>query len=161
MTMASSWSYVPNDVYKPTEELIEKLVEIVSKGGNYLLNIGPGPDGEFDPIAYERLKEIGGWMKRNGEAIYGSRMYTRHAETKGVHYTRAKDNKTIYVFLSDFPTGPIDLPLLAANDRLRVTMPGSNKKLSWKRKSDKITLTIPAGMKQLSNFVWVLKVQLQ
>lgn len=42
MTMAGSWSYVPNDKYKPTDELIEKLVDIVSKGGNFLLNIGPG-----------------------------------------------------------------------------------------------------------------------
>ncbi|MEZ4894644.1 MAG: alpha-L-fucosidase [Saprospiraceae bacterium] len=47
MTMAGSWSYVPNDRYKPTEELIKKLVDIVSKGGNYLLNIGPSPEGDL------------------------------------------------------------------------------------------------------------------
>ena len=45
MTMANSWSYVPNDVYKPAGELIRKLVDIVSKGGNYLLNIGPSRKG--------------------------------------------------------------------------------------------------------------------
>ncbi|HRD44147.1 MAG TPA: alpha-L-fucosidase, partial [Ferruginibacter sp.] len=47
MTMANSWSYVPKDVYKPTDELIEKLVDVVSKGGNFLLNIGPSPEGTF------------------------------------------------------------------------------------------------------------------
>jgi alpha-L-fucosidase len=47
MTMATSWSYVPNDQYKPANEIIEILVDIVSKGGNYLLNIGPGPDGDL------------------------------------------------------------------------------------------------------------------
>mgnify|MGYP000371154230 CR=1 FL=1 len=67
MTMANSWSYVPNDQYKSANELIEKLVDIVSKGGNYLLNIAPSPDGEFDVTAYERLKEIGNWIKINGE----------------------------------------------------------------------------------------------
>ena len=56
MTMGNSWSYVPGDVYKPANEIIEKLVDIVSKGGNYLLNIGPGPDGELDPVAYQKAK---------------------------------------------------------------------------------------------------------
>ena len=49
------------------------LVEVVCKGGNYLLNIGPSPDGEFADSAYQRLREIGDWMKVNGEAIYGTK----------------------------------------------------------------------------------------
>src|SRR4029079_10730137 len=103
MTMATSWSYVPNDTYKPANEIIEKLVDIVSKGGNYLLNIGPGPDGEFDPVAYQRLKEIGTWMNVNGEAIYGTRMYTVFKEGEKIRFTQSKDGKTRYVFLFDFP----------------------------------------------------------
>lgn len=159
MTMAGSWSYVPNDVYKPTEEIIEKLVDIVSKGGNYLLNIGPGPDGELDPVAYRRLEEIGGWMKQNGEAIYGTRMYPGQAGNTGIHYTRSKDKKTTWVFLSDFPEEKITLPGFAFTNKSTVTMPGSGKILSWKRKGDNIEMMIPAGMKQLTNYVWVLKVK--
>jgi alpha-L-fucosidase len=58
MTMGNSWSYVPNDAYKPAITIIHNLVDIVAKGGNYLLNIGPSPEGDYDPAAYERLKEI-------------------------------------------------------------------------------------------------------
>ena len=73
MTMASSWSYVPGDIYKPTCKIIHMLVDIVCKGGNYLLNIGPSPEGELADSAYARLREIGDWMKINGVAIYKSR----------------------------------------------------------------------------------------
>jgi alpha-L-fucosidase len=70
MTMGNSWSFVPNDTYKSPRQLIQLLVKIVSRGGNFLLNIGPGPNGDFDPVAYERLKAIGDWMKINSVGIY-------------------------------------------------------------------------------------------
>jgi len=70
MTLGNSWSYVPNDEYKSSRKVIHLLTEIVSKNGNLLLNIGPGPDGEWDPNAYARLEDIGKWMQVNGEAIY-------------------------------------------------------------------------------------------
>lgn len=72
MTMANSWSYVPNDQYKSTAKILENLCLIVSRGGNYLLNIAPNAQGEWDPVAYQRLSEIGSWMKTNGTAIYGT-----------------------------------------------------------------------------------------
>jgi len=70
MTLGNSWSYVPNDQYKSSRKVIHLLTEIVSKNGNLLLNIGPGPDGEWDPNAYARLEQIGKWINVNGEAIY-------------------------------------------------------------------------------------------
>ena len=73
MPMASSWSYVPNDTYKSPRVLIHMLADVVSKGGNLLLNIGPGPDGAWHDAAYDRLAALGAWMKVNGEAIYGTR----------------------------------------------------------------------------------------
>jgi len=73
MTMANSWSYVPGDQYKSTATLLKNLCLIVSRGGNFLLNIAPDPQGRFDSIAYQRLEEIGAWMQINGEAIYNSR----------------------------------------------------------------------------------------
>lgn len=72
MTMGDSWSYVPNDNYKSAKTLITNLCLIVSRGGNYLLNVAPDANGEWDSIAYKRLEEIGAWMKINSEAIYGS-----------------------------------------------------------------------------------------
>ena len=156
--MATSWSYVPNDTYKPAEEIIEKLVDIVSKGGNYLLNIGPGPDGQLDPNAYIRLKQIGAWMKINGEAIYGSRMYAVNNESDSIHFTQSKDKKMQFVFLSSFPDKKVLLTKLAIENNATIKMLGSNKKLTWKRKGSVVEIEIPAAMKKLTDYVWVLKV---
>ena len=95
MTMAGSWSYVPDDRYKPARILIHHLIDIVSKGGNYLLNIGPGPDGTWHDTAYIRLQEIGEWMDINGEAIYGSRPI-QPSEYQNLRFTSNPDG-TIYV----------------------------------------------------------------
>jgi len=100
MTMATSWSFVPNDTYKPTRVLVQNLVDIVSKGGNYLLNIGPGPDGLWSDTAYSRLHEIGRWMKLNGEAIYGSRPVYPFAYEK-LRFTSLPDGTVYLIYLPD------------------------------------------------------------
>ena len=64
MTMATSWSYVPNDVYKPARTLVHLLSKIVSRGGNFLLNVGPSPEGTLDDTAYARMAELGDWIDR-------------------------------------------------------------------------------------------------
>ncbi len=159
MPMATSWSYVPGDVYKPTEEIIEKLVDIVSKGGNYLLNIGPGPDGELDPVAYARLKEIGAWMKINGQAIYGTRMCNAGNAQTGIHFTRSKNDKTHFIFLSDFPAGKLVLNQIPVDDHATIKMLGAAKKLSWKKVAGNIEIDIPQALKTVGDHVWVLKVE--
>lgn len=90
MTMANSWSYVPGDHYKSSTELIHLLCRIVSRGGNFLLNVGPSPEGEWADEAYQRLSDIGKWMKVNGEAIYKSRP-VEPFERDGSVYTRVDD----------------------------------------------------------------------
>jgi alpha-L-fucosidase len=159
MTMGNSWSYVPNDVYKPAGEIVEKLVDIVSKGGNYLLNIGPGPDGELDPAAYQRLKEIGAWMRTNGEAIYGSRMFTVFGEGEKIRFTQSKDGHTRYVFLLDFPKEPLLLTKIPFSKNARLQMLGSTGKLKWKMTSQGVEVNLPADLKKASDYVWVLKVE--
>jgi alpha-L-fucosidase len=158
MTMATSWSHVPNDVYKPTNELIEKLVDIVSKGGNFLLNIGPRPDGEFDDTAYQRLADIGAWMGVNSEAIYNTRMYNIFGEGDNIRYTQSKDGKTQYVFLFNFPAGKVKVSKLAPAPKATVQMLGSTKALKWKAVPDGVEIDVPASLQQLTNHVWVLKV---
>ena len=158
MTMAGSWSFVPNDVYKPTNEIIEKLVDIVSKGGNYLLNIGPSPEGELDPVAYERLKEIGAWMKINSEAIYSARMFSFFGEGDKIRFTQSKDGKTKYIFLFDFPQDKIVLTKFPLVKGQTVEMLGTDKKLSWKQTGQGIEISTPVALKSITNHVWVLKV---
>ncbi len=159
MTMASSWSYVPGDVYKPANELVEKLVDIVSKGGNYLLNIGPSPDGTFADTAYTRLREIGAWIKVNGEAIYGSRMYSVFSEGKNIRFTQSKDGKTRYVFLFEFPEQPVVLTKMTAVKGQKLSLLGSGKPLSWKQNEQGLEITVPAASKVVTDYVWVIKVE--
>ena len=95
MTMGDSWSWVENDRYKSTKQLIHTLIDVVAKGGNYLLNVGPDADGELPEAAVLRMREIGAWLKANGQAIYGTRpLYPYSAGNK--RYTQSKDGKRKY-----------------------------------------------------------------
>ncbi len=74
MTMNDTWGYKSDDLnFKSTETLIRNLVDITSKGGNYLLNIGPDSKGNVPPAEAERLQQVGKWIAVNGEAIYGTK----------------------------------------------------------------------------------------
>ncbi len=73
MTINETWAYNPRDrAYKSSGELIATLAEVVAKGGTFLLNVGPTPDGEIPPEFASRLRVIGSWLDRNGESIYGA-----------------------------------------------------------------------------------------
>jgi len=73
MTMNHTWGYKSyDDDWKSTEDLLHKLIDIASKGGNFLLNVGPKPDGTIPQASIDRLAEIGGWMDINSESIYGT-----------------------------------------------------------------------------------------
>ena len=73
MTMNTTWGFNKHDLaWKSDETLIRNLVDIASKGGNYLLNIGPTGDGSVPPESVKALRAIGAWIKVNGESIYGT-----------------------------------------------------------------------------------------
>lgn len=159
MTMANSWSYVPNDHYKSSDTLITNLVDVVSKGGNFLLNIGPAPDGTLDPKAYQRLEDIARWMDKNGEAIYGTRMFDVFGETNGIRYTRSKDQKTLYVFFPDAPTGKVNLDHVPYLNGYKATLLGSNKTIKTTNSTGKTTLQFPKNIQQIGEYVWVVKLE--
>ena len=75
-----SWGYVDNDTFKSPEFLIHQLADIVSKNGNLLLNVGPRADGTIPDEAQKVLREIGAWLKTNGEAIYETRPWQVYCE---------------------------------------------------------------------------------
>jgi len=100
MTMGDSWSYVPNDNYKSTNKLIHLLVDIVSKGGNFLLNVAPDANGELPVAAVERMKEIGYWLDINGEAIYGTRPISPYKDNK-LCFTQSKTGEIYGIYLLD------------------------------------------------------------
>jgi alpha-L-fucosidase len=154
MTMGDSWSFVPNDRYKSANELIHLLVKIVSRGGNFLLNIGPGPDGDWAPDAYDRLEKIGAWMKINGEGIYASQSVAPYS-AKNIFYTRSKDKPVIYAFwLSDkeevtLPAA-LEIPLEKAGKVKGVRLLGRREKLNWRYANHTLHLEIPAAIRQNS-----------
>jgi alpha-L-fucosidase len=97
ITMGNSWSYVPDDHYKSSKDLVRLLIRIVSRGGNLLLNIGPSPKGDFSDTAYLRLKEIGEWMDINQSAIYGTAPLSPY-EIEGSVFVQSKDLAKKYLF---------------------------------------------------------------
>lgn len=118
-TMNGSWGFKKNDtLWKSSRTLVRELIDIASKGGNYLLNIGPEPDGNFPQPCIERLREIGQWMKINGKAIYGTTAspFITNFEwgrcTKNVN----KNNTTLYLHVFELPQdGKLFLPGLSNN----------------------------------------------
>ena len=106
MTMNNTWGYRASDEnWKPAEQLIRNLIDIASKGGNYLLNVGPTSEGVIPEPSVERLKAIGRWMAVNGEAIYGttaSPFKERFAWGRCTKKVSA-DGTTLYLHVFEWP----------------------------------------------------------
>jgi alpha-L-fucosidase len=163
MTMASSWSYTPGDRYKSTRRIIHALADIVSKGGNYLLNIGPGPDGDFDTTAYRRLAEIGQWMDVNAEAIYGTRPVPPYKREKAC-YT-AKGNCLYGIYLADeneVLLKEVALKGIRVPETVVVTLLGIKGKCRWETAVDGIVIKIPAAARKTSlpSYAWTFGITL-
>ena len=105
--------------YLSAKELLVTLCELVSKGGNFLLNVGPAADGTIPVIMEERLLQMGAWLDVNGEAIYGTRIYTK-APQQGVYYTQ-KD-KAVYAISDRFPFGALTLTQIPYAPDARATL---------------------------------------
>jgi len=148
LTMGDQWSYKPGDRYKSTRKLVHLLVDVVSKGGNLLLNVGPNADGEFPAPAVRRLGEIGDWMAVNAEAIHGTRpispykvgriCLTRKGRTVHAIYLTRRDEKA--------PPARIALPLLPLAAGSEVHMLGVAKALRWRRTDGGIVVDVPAAV---------------
>lgn len=107
MTINDTWGYKPHDLnFKSSTELIRNLVDIVSKGGNYLLNVGPRPDGSIPQPLIERLEDIGDWMDVNSESIYGTIASPFASALPWGRVTRKDDGGetvTLYLHVFDWP----------------------------------------------------------
>ncbi len=152
MSMASSWSYSATDTYKSTNKLIHTLADVVSKGGNLLLNVGPGSDGELHPDAYNRMKEIGEWMKINEKAIYQTRPVAPYKNGK-VRFTRLPDGTIFAIYLADKDETQIPSAIELGNiQHLKagnIRMLGSKYNVKLKKtESGKWEINIPKDLQQ-------------
>ncbi|MBN1362267.1 MAG: alpha-L-fucosidase [Sedimentisphaerales bacterium] len=116
MTMNDTWGFKSYDEnWKSTEDLLRKLADIASKGGNFLLNVGPTPEGLIPAASVQRLEAMGKWMAVNRESIYGTTASPIGAPAWG--RCTAKDDR-LYLHVFDWPTdGQLDVPLAQASVR--------------------------------------------
>lgn len=151
MTLGESWSYVPNDRYKPARQVVQMLVDVVAKGGNYLLNVGPQPDGRLPAEAVSRLQQIGAWMRVNGEAIYGSRAVAPYRVGKfAFTRTRHGDVHAIYLPGEQEQRLParLEIPGPAPRAGAQLALLGSDAPLAWSRQGERTVVQVPEAVRQ-------------
>lgn len=163
ITLGTSWSYVPNDKYKSSREVIHMLTSIISRNGSLLLNIGPSPEGDWDPKAYESLAQISQWMQVNEEAVFeteadpalagtGQWVYTRKGNVVYAIY-QAKESETTMAASIDIPN-PLNLAVEG------ISLLGSAAKLKMKQANGLLQVSFPknAGLQPPAKEAWVFKI---
>jgi alpha-L-fucosidase len=162
-----SWGYIVNDTYKSAETMVHQLIDIVSKNGNLLVNVGPRSDGTIPKQVQTTLQDIGSWLKMNGEAIYGTRPWIKFGEgpTEIVqgpfHDTDIKPftpqdfrfttkGNALYAIELAWPDSgdavihSLDQAALGSSQIASVTLFGYDGNLSYEQKSDGVHIRLPA-----------------
>ena len=165
MTLNNNWGYRASDTHwKTPYEVITIFTDIVSNGGNLLLDIGPKEDGTFPKEVHQTLKELGDWNKRNGEAVFN----TLGGMGQGHFYgpsTLSKDSSTLYLFIQGHINGDVTLKGLQ-NKIKNISVVSNNRpiqfkvvgKISWSAVPGIVYINVPAEM--TDKYVTVLRVKL-
>ena len=141
MTINDTWAYNENDHnYKSARHLIRTLVNVASKGGNFLLNVGPAPDGTIQPEFQERLRGIGKWMKVNGESIYGATYGPLQDLPFGCSTAKGR---TVYLQVFDWPPSG-SLQVSGLEPRVsQVKLLSNGQPLHFHRSALQLTIDVP------------------
>ncbi len=172
MTMGTQWAYKPtNEVYKDGGELINKLIEIRAKGGNFLMNVGPKPNGEIPIEQEERLREIALWMFVNNEAVKNVRTVPNTIKEGDLWFTKAKDENTVYVFITNQPewfkgkrrlfytesiraTTDTEISVLGQNDLVVEYSPNNIPKSQFNQRDHNLELSITRAQRLYNDKIW-------
>lgn len=147
MTMNNTWGYKESDQeWKSAQTLIYYLIDAVAKGGNYLLNVGALPDGSIPEESDQILREVGKWMKVNGEAIYGRRAYPYFKEGYHIYFTRDKSETTVYVLHTGWPGNQIELTDVVPLEGSDIYMLGYPDPLSYEYKPGSLIIHLPMSL---------------
>ncbi|MFE3166955.1 alpha-L-fucosidase [Streptomyces sp. NPDC059224] len=152
----------PDDAYMTTEEVVHSLVDIVSKNGNFLLDIGPRADGTIPEIMQTRLRETGAWLAVNGEAIHGTTYWSRMAQLgEDLRFT-VRPDEAFYIHSLTRPgaklTVEAPVPVRAGD---KVTMLGHHRPLTWTVTGGALVIDVPEPARRAGQHVWVFKVEWQ
>jgi alpha-L-fucosidase len=147
ITIGKSWGYHYDDVYKTPYQIIRMMIDIVAKGGNLALNVGPQPDGRLPREAVERLKALGAWLKVNGEAIYETRPLPPYR--KGVWaFTRNRRTGAEYAIrLWDVNHKPNSFEVLPGISAKKVIHVGSGAEFSCRKENGGSAFVLPKDFK--------------
>ena len=143
MTMNTTWGFkFYDEKWKSSEVLIRNLIDIASKGGNYLLNVGPTAEGLIPAPSVERLSEMGRWMKTNGVSIYGT---TASPFPKQLPFGRATSKPgRVYLHVFDWPAdGKLVVPAFGREVKKAYLLARPKQALTVNQTSDGISLTLP------------------
>ena len=161
MTMNGTWGYKSYDQnWKSSKTLIRNLIDIASKGGNYLLNVGPKADGTFPEASIERLRDIGKWMKVNSEAIYATEASPLDSLGWGRCTMKADgDNTILYLFVFDWPAdGKLIVPGLK-NKIITSDLLANGSNLIAESKENNTIIKVPSAAPDSTASVIKLKVE--
>lgn len=167
-TSIGDWYYKTGQKYKTSVEILQMLVDIVSKNGNLLINVVQTPEGDLEPDVLQILDEIGSWMDVNGEGIYGSRPWkvfgdkdpgivagTSRWGENDLKYTEREiryttKGETLYAFCLNIPTQDIQMASLAKGSKLlekpikSISLVGSSEKVQWKQEDGALVIAKPS-----------------
>ena len=163
--LGGSFSYIKNDHFKGTAWIVSNLVDIVSKGGNFMPGIGPDGNGRFDPEAVRELEAAGKWLKVNGEAIYGTRPRPGELWKQGndLRFTCSKDGRTVYAISMKWPGKTLQVDSLPPAEGSTITMLGIQQPLKWSYDAAKgLVIEIPEGLQEASRrpceYAWAVRI---
>ena len=182
-TLNNTWGYKSYDTdWKSVPELLYWIVEIASKGGNYLLNIGPKGDGSVPQESIDLLHEVGRWMSINGEAIYGTTKWTTRFEganrvdinnttqraeegfkldftSEDLWFTTKGDSVYVISLASPKENKVLIKSMSGKQNQIKsIHLLGSKKKIKWSNKGNGIEVKIPKNLKMPMQNGFVLKV---
>ena len=158
-TFGTSFGYLEGDKYKTVKSVIHEMVEVVSRNGNFLINIGPKADGTLVPEQVERLRAMGDWLKINGDAIYGSRFWKQYAQKNG-HLAFTTNGNSLYAIKLEEPTEPFTIEATAGwpeTEVQSVRLLGSKSKVDWSVGADGLRITPPSDAGE-SLFAWTFEI---
>jgi alpha-L-fucosidase len=152
-TMNGSWGFNFSDTrFKSTRELVHYLVKAAGHNANLLLNVGPMPNGKIQPEFVERLKEMGQWLAKNGDSIYGTRGGPITPRSWGV---TTQKGDSVYVHVLDYPDAALTLPPLPR--RVKAARLLAGQPITLQQTASGLTLQIPEASRDAHDTVIVLE----